>query len=68
MFAIYLADAIGYTGSVGMLLYKDFALSELSKLDFFVQATWLMAAVGTICLVCSAIYFWRLDAQNENPA
>ncbi len=68
VFAIYLADSIGYTGSVGMLLYKDFAQSELSKLAFFMQATWLMAAVGTIGLVCSAIYFWRHDGHRGEPA
>lgn len=68
VFAIYLADSIGYTGSVGMLLYKDFAQSELSKLAFFMQATWLMAAVGTILLVASAIYFWRHDLGESHPA
>ena len=59
VFAIYLADAIGYTGSVGMLLYKDFAQSELSKLEFFIGATWWMAGLGTVCLISSALYFGR---------
>jgi hypothetical protein len=66
VFAIYLADAIGYTGSVGMLFYKDFAASELSRLDFFVNATWLMAAVGTIFLLCSAWYFSRNQAEDAD--
>jgi hypothetical protein len=59
VFAIYLADAIGYTGSVGMLVYKDFAVSELSRLEFFRSFTWGMAALGTVCLVSSCFYFDR---------
>src|SRR5258705_10524399 len=35
VFAIYLADAIGYTGSVGVQLFKDLSHSELSRLGFF---------------------------------
>lgn len=35
VFAIYLADAIGYTGSVGVQLYKDLGRGNLSHLNFF---------------------------------
>jgi len=35
LFAIYLADAIGYTGSVGVQLFKDLSHSEMSRLSFF---------------------------------
>ena len=59
VFAIYLADAVGYTGSVAMLLYKDLAASEMSRLAFFQVATWGMAGVGTVLLVTSCIYFLR---------
>jgi hypothetical protein len=59
VFAIYLADAVGYTGSVVMLLYKDLAASEMSRLAFFQLATWWMAAVGTVLLLTSCAYFLR---------
>ena len=59
VFAIYLADAIGYTGSVGMMLYKDLAAGEVSRLGFFKSFTWGMAAIGTLCLVASCFYFLR---------
>jgi hypothetical protein len=59
VFAIYMADAIGYTGSVGMMLYKDLVASDASRLGFFKAFTWGMAAVGTLCLATSCLYFLR---------
>ncbi|MCS5638630.1 MAG: DUF5690 family protein [Myxococcota bacterium] len=59
VFAIYLADAVGYTGSVAMLLYKDLVASEMSRLEFFQWATWTMAGVGTVLLTASCFYFLR---------
>jgi hypothetical protein len=59
VFAIYLADAIGYTGSVGLLIYKDFAVGEVSRLAFFKSFTWGMAGLGTLCLITSCAYFVR---------
>ena len=69
VFAIYLADAVGYTGSVAMLLYKDLAASEMSRLVFFQQATWAMAGVGTLLLLTSCVYFLRpqSSAGAESP-
>jgi hypothetical protein len=40
VFAIYLADAIGYTGSVGVQLFKDVAWRTSSRLAFFQSFTW----------------------------
>lgn len=59
VFAIYLADAIGYTGSVGVQLYKDLAAGSVSRFGFFMGFTWFMSALGAICLLASAAYFAR---------
>lgn len=59
VFAIYLADAIGYTGSVGVQLYKDLIAGASSRLAFFIQFTWFMSALGLVCLLASALYFAR---------
>jgi hypothetical protein len=68
VFAIYLADAIGYTGSVGMMLYKDLVAGESSRLEFFQAFTWAMAAVGSLLLVSSCIYFLRHSPERvEQP-
>lgn len=59
VFAIYLADAVGYTGSVGVQLFKDMAQSDVSRLTFFKGFTYFMSVLGTICLVWSCAYFVR---------
>jgi len=64
VFAIYLADAIGYTGSVGVQLYKDLAAGSVSRLQFFVGFTWFMSALGLGCLIASAAYFARRTRQD----
>lgn len=64
VFAIYVADAVGYTGSVGMMLYKDFAAAEMSRLAFFKGFTWTMAAIGSVCLVTSCIAFLHADGRR----
>lgn len=63
VFAIYLADAIGYTGSVGVQLYKDLVAGTVSRLGFFINFTWFMSALGLVCLLSSAAYFWKRTRQ-----
>ena len=65
VFAIYVADAIGYTGSVGLLIYKDLAAGELSKLAFFRGFTWGMAGLGSICLLASCGYFVKRSGNSS---
>jgi hypothetical protein len=57
VFAIYLADSVGYTGSVGMQLYKDLAYHDASRLEFFLAFTWFMSGLGCLLLLASAVYF-----------
>lgn len=57
VFAIYLADAAGYTGAVAMMLSKDMLASEASHLEFFLVMTWVMAGVGVMGLLASCRYF-----------
>ena len=42
VFAIYIADAIGYTGVVGIQLYKDFGQPNLNYYDFLRHFTYLI--------------------------
>ena len=65
VFAIYVADAIGYTGSVGIQLYKDLAQGDMSRLGFFKAFTWFMTFLGTFCLISSCIYFFRKSAPSD---
>ncbi len=57
VFAIYLSDAIGYTGSVGIQLYKDLGQSELDYYQFLRFFTYGMAVLGTVLFALSGVYF-----------
>jgi len=57
-FLIYLADAFGYLGSIGVMIYKEFGQPNLSWLDFFVEAGYVMSVVGSLLIVSSMIFFY----------
>jgi len=56
-FLIYLADSFGYLGSVGVLFFKEFGYAELSWLDFFISAGYILSFAGTALMTASMIYF-----------
>jgi hypothetical protein len=57
VFAIYVADALGYSGSVCVQLYKDLG-RDTSHLEFFEAFTWFLSIGGTGCVIAVACYFW----------
>lgn len=57
VFAIYVFDAAGYTGSIGLMLTKDKYFAEVSKLDFFRGMTYGMSVLGMAALAVSLTYF-----------
>ncbi len=60
VFAIYVADAIGYTGSVGLTLYKDLGFGgDFTYLNFFRNFSYGMAIFGSLLTIVSAFYFLR---------
>ncbi len=66
VFAIYVADAIGYTGSVGILLLRDQIFAGVSWVEFFTGFTYFMSLLGGVLLVASCLYFLRRHARREN--
>src|SRR6266566_290368 len=64
VFAIYLADAIGYTGSVGVQLFKDLSHREMSRLGFFKSFSQFMCVVGVTCLIASCVYFLHRHVRS----
>ena len=56
-FLIYVADAFGYLGSVGLMLYKDFGSPELSWLEFFVSMSYVAPLVWGVAFFGSWLYF-----------
>ena len=67
VFAIYLTDAIGYTGSVGIQLFKDLFQAESSRLDFMLGFTNFMAILGFVLLLLSLLYFLRIKPLPTDP-
>jgi Family of unknown function (DUF5690) len=63
-FLIYLADAAGYVGSVGLLLAKNFASIQLEWVPFFKLAAYSGSIIGVVGLVASALYFANKFAQT----
>jgi hypothetical protein len=59
VFAIYLADASGYTGSFAIQLYKDLFAAEADRLQFFRTITYALATIGIPLLVLAMAYFLR---------
>lgn len=68
VFAIMVADAIGYSGSVIVQLYKDFSHSDISWLKFLIGYSYFMSLFGTILLIISCIYFLNKSKKQESTA
>ncbi len=64
VFAIYVADAIGYTGSIGIQLYKDFFAGDETRLEFFHDLTLGMAGLGAVLFLASGVYFARKTSRG----
>ena len=68
VFAIYLTDAIGYTGSVGIQLYRDLFAGETTRLAFFQNFTYLMSIGGFVLLLLALLYFLRIKPREAGEA
>jgi len=65
-FLIYLADAFGYLGSVLVLFYKDFFVSELDWVTFFTFACYGLCGTGVIFTSAALLYFQKKKLEM-NP-
>ena len=73
VFAIYVADAIGYGGAISVLISKDLIAGDVSRFDFFRYLTYFMAVLGAVLLIASCCYFLLLfkpahDKAQQVPA
>lgn len=59
LFGIYLTDALGYTGSVSVMLFKEFGRAELSFLAFFEGFSLFTSALCVLCFAVSLSGFLR---------
>jgi hypothetical protein len=59
VFMIYVTDAFGYAGVVGVLLYKNFGNATVDWLSFFRGFAYVTAVFCTAAFAASAWYFAR---------
>ncbi|MDB5137790.1 MAG: hypothetical protein JWP37_4393 [Mucilaginibacter sp.] len=64
-FLIYVADSMGYLGSVSVLLVKELGHPGISWGTFFKEGVMTVAIIGGICATLSLIYFLR-NARKQN--
>jgi len=67
-FLIYVADASGYAGSVGVLLLKNLGGLEVSWLTFFVGLAYVAGGFGLLFAVLSWWAFERRLAKHCSPS
>lgn len=65
VFAIYVADSLGYCGSIGVLLFKDVAAAANSRYEFLARLAYILAVSGVILLSASCWYFLRSRPLEE---
>jgi MFS family permease len=56
-FLIYIADAFGYLGSIGVYFYRNFFSSDISWLKFFNQSSLWFSIIGVTLGIITYIYF-----------
>jgi hypothetical protein len=67
-FLIYVADSMGYLGSVTVLLVKELGRPAISWAEFFKEGVLVVGAVGGLCATLSLIYFLKsAHKQNSGP-
>lgn len=57
VFAIYLADTLGYSGSVGVMIYHDVFAADVSRLEFFRHFSLWLGFGGLPLLLAASVYF-----------
>lgn len=65
VFAIYLCDSIGYTGSVALLFVKDVLQPQATYLQFFLGFSYVLALGGGILLLASYFDFAKAASRAE---
>ncbi|MES1219361.1 MAG: DUF5690 family protein [Bacteroidota bacterium] len=58
-FFVYICDAIGYLGSVILLLYKEFFMKEMSWSNVLMSFSYMQTIVSVILMVLAIGYFFR---------
>ncbi len=58
-FFVYICDSAGYLGSVGLLLYKELFMKNLSWAKVLMQFSYLLTIICILLLGLSSVFFNR---------
>ena len=64
-FLMYMADAFGYLGSVGIMLFKNFSNADISWLSFYVT---LSLVVGTLCVGLIVLTYFVVNRKYKSSS
>lgn len=64
-FLIYVADSMGYLGSVSVLLVKELGHPDVSWGAFFKDSVMIVAVIGGISATLSPLYFRRIARKGK---
>ena len=67
-FLIYVADSIGYLGSVSVLLVKELGQPNISWGIFFKDSVLAVSIIGGICATLSLMYFLRIARKQDKDS
>ena len=68
VFAIYIADSIGYSGSVAVQMYKDLFQADMNRFEFFRSFTYALSLIGTLLLIAACCYFFpKTSPLSKSP-
>jgi hypothetical protein len=68
VFAIYVADALGYTGSVAVQLFKDLVAGDATRFAFLRSFTYVLSAGAAGLILASAVLILRSCRDRSQPA
>jgi len=66
-FFIYICDALGYMGSVSLLLYKEFFMKDMSWSRVLMHFSYLLTLTCAVLLLLIVLFFNR-KIGSRNPA
>jgi hypothetical protein len=64
-YLMYLADAVGYLGYVGVMLFRSFWPSPIHYLSFFLRSTLLVCVLSLASMTLCWLYFRRRFAELD---
>jgi len=64
-FFIYLADSVGYLGSVSVMLVKESMRLHIKWTQFFSQSVMILSLVGVFITIYAMYYFYKKNNLNK---